>query len=206
VTLVVEDGTGKPDANSYASINTADTYHSDRGNVAWAAATGDKSAALIRATQYIEGKYRGRWPGVRLRFPSFIAASEVQALSWPRYGALDFEGFPILPNQIHAALVNATCEAALREVVSVGSLTPDLTSSNIKTERAGDTENEYFPGYGLPPHVTVIDGILAPILRPAPPRHGHRRHPRADPAYGQQHLRPHRAGLIALRHRRRSSP
>lgn len=41
--IVVEDGTGLPNATSYASVNTADAYHARMGNPGWA----DKAASTV---------------------------------------------------------------------------------------------------------------------------------------------------------------
>ena len=53
LTLVKEDGTGKSDANSYASVADADAYH--EGHLyasAWTGATtADKEKALVMATR-----------------------------------------------------------------------------------------------------------------------------------------------------------
>src|SRR6266478_5081537 len=76
--IVVEDGTGLPNANSFASEGMLNTYCSDH---AITIPNGDARAALIRATQYIEGNYRGRWPGARVKYRG------LQSLSWPRFGA-----------------------------------------------------------------------------------------------------------------------
>jgi hypothetical protein len=178
-TIVVEDGSCPVGANSYASIDTLVSYCNDRGITI---PDGDPQAALIRGTQYIEGHYRGRWPGNRTKYRG------LQSLSWPRFGAyvddgsridyrtrLQFPGaysdvgyapqvYYILPTEIPIEVIQATCEAAIRELISPGFLQPDLTASNLKAERAGDTEFEYFGGYGLPPLVTVIEGILSPLL------------------------------------------
>lgn len=43
-------------ATTYATISAADAYHSERGLEFWAAATeGEKNAALLKATDYLEG-------------------------------------------------------------------------------------------------------------------------------------------------------
>jgi hypothetical protein len=172
--IVVEDGTGKPDANSYASVATADAYHADRGNTAWLAEQAAKETALVRATQYIESRYRGRWPGTRLKLRD-------QRLEWPRYGAfvnygpdyvadsyvrdnsLAVDKWPIGTNEVPQELIDATCEAALRELAKPGQLQPDVTIG-LKRDWAGDTGQEFFLGAGQPPKLTVIDGILGPIL------------------------------------------
>jgi hypothetical protein len=55
--IVVEDGTGIADANSYASEDDADNYFEDRANDTWATSTADKEAALIRASASLDAIY-----------------------------------------------------------------------------------------------------------------------------------------------------
>jgi hypothetical protein len=201
LTFVVEDGTGLQNSNSYCDVDTADAYHDDRNNDDWASgAPGDKEGALVRATQYIEGVYRGRWPGTRVKYSQFFDNYKFQALAWPRWGAYDVEGFPLPFNALPRPLIYATCEAALRELVRPGVLSPDfnipaITSTGggsgsvasqnaggLKREWAGDTGFEYYQASTTTtsssttaatsaasaattlPRISVIDGIIAPIL------------------------------------------
>ena len=54
IVLVVEDGTGKSDANTYTSVIYADTFSEQRGRSAWLSLEDDeKAAALIKATEFI---------------------------------------------------------------------------------------------------------------------------------------------------------
>ena len=76
MTLVVEDGTGKVNAESYVSVTDADTYHSNLGNADWTGVTAVKEAALRKATQYMQQMYSDRWTGYR--------NTSTQALDWPR--------------------------------------------------------------------------------------------------------------------------
>ena len=103
VTLVVEDGTGKPDANSYASVAYADEYHEMRlHRTIWPETGTDpdqiKERALIWATRIIDEKTD--WPGTRF--------SRHQALQWPRYGVVDRDDFPydsdVIPNWLKDAV------------------------------------------------------------------------------------------------------
>ena len=65
--LIVEDGTGKADAESYLSVADADTYHTKHGDSAdWdGASTGDKEEALRMGTQYLDATYNTLWIGSR---------------------------------------------------------------------------------------------------------------------------------------------
>ncbi len=81
LTLIKEDGIGKADANSYASVDDGDTYH--EGHLyatAWTGATAEqKAAALVMATRLIDGEYQFQG----------VLTSDSHALSWPRYRCPD---------------------------------------------------------------------------------------------------------------------
>lgn len=100
--LIKEDGSIVANANSYANASDADTFQADRGRTDWTGASADvKDAALIRATDYIEGRFA----------LSFIgdAIDDVQTLSWPRTDArypATRNDFPI--DEVPVDVVNAT--------------------------------------------------------------------------------------------------
>jgi hypothetical protein len=77
--MIVEDGTGLADANSYLSVAEADAYWAARGNANWAAATTvAKEAALVNASMYVD-----------LRWGTSITGTPVsshQILVFPRNG------------------------------------------------------------------------------------------------------------------------
>jgi len=109
--FVVEDGTGLSTANSYLSVADADTYHANVTQSGdWTAATtAAKENGLIVATQYLENKYRGRWRGRKKLWS--------QALAWPRYGALDDDGYAMDSEAVPQELQAACAELALRVVL-----------------------------------------------------------------------------------------
>lgn len=77
MTIIVEDGMGLANAESYISVASADTYHSNRGNTTWAAlTTAVKEQLLRKATDYMVQTFRARWDGYR--------KLTTQALDWPR--------------------------------------------------------------------------------------------------------------------------
>ncbi|QYW02042.1 head-tail adaptor Ad1 [Stenotrophomonas phage Siara] len=58
MSLIVEDGTGLVEADSYVSVEYADDYFAARGIVNWGAlTTADKEFALINATDYIDQRF-----------------------------------------------------------------------------------------------------------------------------------------------------
>lgn len=169
--LIVEDGTGLPDAESYASVAAADAYLVARGNVAWGALSqGAREAALRKATDYLGDAYGQRWLGWRL--------TTTQALDWPRgmpttinyqFGYPPVYGPPIqqvdltgVPPQV----VRACIELAARASLGV-ELMPDATAA-VRRERVDVIEVEYAesgaPSTGAAGYYRSIDAMLAPLL------------------------------------------
>ena len=156
--ITVEDGTGVSGANSYISVDDATTYFLDRANSDWSTSTGDKAAALIRATTAIDSIYRSRFPGYRTNFRD-------QELEWPRTNAYDAEGILIDSTEIPQEILDATCEAALRELSTAYSLQPDLArGGRIRSIRAGSVAIDYDASANPYTTYSVIDGILAKLL------------------------------------------
>lgn len=129
MSLIVEDGSFRADAESYLSVADADTYNlKHSANVAWiAAVTADKERALRRATQYLDLQYLTDYVGER--------TTNTQALAWPRVDVVDPDGYQYNVNVLPVPLLNATAEAALRFLVD-GDLVVDVEadSSGIKSE------------------------------------------------------------------------
>ena len=119
--LTVEDGTGLSTADALVLLSYCDTYHSDRGNSTW---TGDdeavKEPAIRRASFFLSNSFD--WMGFPLN-------ARTQALAWPRSGVVDQYGYAIETSEIPKEVQQACAEAALRELVTPGSLTPDYTAT-----------------------------------------------------------------------------
>lgn len=150
--FVVEDGTAKADANSYVTIADADSYFADRDNTAWTGADAVKQAALVKATDYIEGRFGQRFIGSK--------KTTTQALAWPRTGAADFAD-----TAIPVGLRRACCEYAVRALSA--ELAPDLKvdASGLTVvatkKKVGPIETDYaVPQTGL--------GSTPMLFRPYP--------------------------------------
>jgi hypothetical protein len=142
--FIPEDGSIVAGANSYVSLSFADTFHTDRGNTAWTGNNEAKQAALIKATDYIEQVYNGRWKG--------ILVDDAQALSWPRYGAGPET------DEIPTALKQAVCILAL-ESIGGDELNPVLDRA-IKREKVGPLETEFMDGTTRGKTRPAISGLL----------------------------------------------
>jgi hypothetical protein len=133
MSLIAETGAGLSNANSYATAADADTRLADRGITNWAGdlSPSEKEQALIRATDFLEQTYRGRWQGNR----QYLA----QSLSWPRWGVW-VDGYPVTVNTVPNDVKNACIDLAFK--AAAGELAPDLTRGVVR-EKVGPIETEY---------------------------------------------------------------
>lgn len=153
--LTVEDGTGLTNAQSYISVADADTYHTDRGNTDWtSASSGEKETALVKATQWIDGKYRRRWRGIR--------STAGQALTWPRSSVYDIDGFNV--TGIPARLKYATAEAALL-IVQGENLSPALErGGRVVSETVGPISTTYESGAPATTVYSAITDLISDLI------------------------------------------
>lgn len=183
--LIVETGAGTdPTANSYVTRAECDAYHAEMGNSAWTPRPTSPAspqpeeplgdAAIIRATRAIDRIYGPRFKGIRTHFST-------QPLEWPRNGVVLYESLGAIEETVESAadsntieddviptmLKQAIYEAALRELASPGSMTPDLDrGGEIKRVQAGPVAVEYKDSAPATTLRTSISGIIAQLLRP----------------------------------------
>jgi len=170
MTLTVEDGTGLSAADSYKSVADFKTYCDDHG-LSYAGKTDTEIEVALRSgTTWLDGTFRTRLPGVKIN-------GWDQSLEWPREHAVsgttlyDYTGNIIPDDEVPPAWLAACCEASHRELVSAGSLSPDVTMTarrkRVKVE--GAVEVEYADAYGVDaavPILTKIDNILSGLIGP----------------------------------------
>lgn len=125
-TFVVEDGSGKSDANAYITEAWADQYWEDHDDskytTAWSAVA-DKEMNIRMATQYLDAIYKDRWKGIK--------KLSTQALDWPRSSVYDFNDYILANDEIPAQLMAACAELALRHENESDGLLPDLDEGGI---------------------------------------------------------------------------
>lgn len=140
MSLEVEDGTGKSNAESYLSVDDADTYWDAHGQLsAWMTSTvAQKEEALRVGTQYIDMNYGSRWKGYR--------TNSGQALDFPRSDIVDRDEYDVDSDDVPTKLEQATAEAAYRHRNETDGLMPDVSTSvsGITRERVrvGEIEDE----------------------------------------------------------------
>lgn len=140
-------------------------YGTDIGFADYAAAagydipSGNVAAARQRGSTYIDGTYGARFLGSP-------TGGLDQERAWPRTGVPG-----IAVDQIPQRVINASYEAALIELGEPGALSvTGSAAERIKRLKAGSAEIEYADGSAsfsadLSPIATVIEGLLAPLLR-----------------------------------------
>lgn len=166
--LVVEDGTGKADAESYISVVDASAYHTARGNAAWAALASDtiREQCLRKATDYMVQNYRASWKGARM--------TATQALDWPRgnvyttpfiNGASNEYPYLVADDIVPTEVKNACAELALK--ASSAELAPDLAKDIIQ-QKVGPISTTYSESSPQQKRYRAIDMILTPYLLAQP--------------------------------------
>lgn len=158
MSLIVEDGTRKADAQAYADVATVDAYCTARGYSDWTGTDATKEAAILRAMAYIDGL---PWRGLK--------ASEDQALEWPRGWVEDKNGYAVSAYVVPAQVVHALCEVALRELQSSGSSLPDLGRDDMlnSMEVAGAIKMSWATGAPTRTDITIVKTILRGLIRPS---------------------------------------
>lgn len=156
--LIIEDGTGKADAQAYADAATVTAYHTARANAAWTGTDAVKEAAILRAMTFLDSM---NWHG--------YAANAGQALEWPRACMEDRDGNSIASNVIPAKIVHALAELALREIQSAGSTLPDVSRGDVfsKISIAGAVSVEVPTSAPVQSDFPIVWKLLKGLIHPA---------------------------------------
>ncbi len=146
-TIVIEDGTGLANSNSYASEAELSTYMSDRGLTL----TGTAAVLLIQAMDYIEQQnFKGS------------KGTKAQALQWPRYG-VTIDGYDIDTDEIPGDLKDAQMEAAIS--TDGGNNPSGNVGRSTKKEKLGDLEVEYMDGALNKVYLTAVETKLNKLIK-----------------------------------------
>lgn len=140
--LVIENGEGLSNSESYIDVSFADVYFLKRGITEWAGLTNHEQL-IIRAMDYIENNYT--YQGTKLL--------STQALQFPRL----INGETVYP----IALKNAVCELALKS--NEEDLLADTDKTTIR-EKVGPLEIEYDPNQDNTKSYNYVNKLLAPYL------------------------------------------
>ena len=146
-TIVIEDGTGKTDSNSYASEPELTTYATDRGITI----SGTNAVLLIQAMDYIEQQsFKGN------------KGTDTQALQWPRWGVV-VDSYYVSNDSIPDLLKEAQMEVALG--IDAGNNPLASVSRETKREKVGEIEVEYMDRAYDSTHLKAVDNKLRKLLK-----------------------------------------
>ncbi len=148
--------------SSYATHAQLQTYASDRNVTLASSDTTVQDGALVRASMALDAYYSWRYVGTKTDY--------TQSLQWPRTGAAWPDGTAI--SGVPSQLVWATCELAILELVSPGSLSPVVTPNKIKTRARVEGAIDVSYGSGVimnpvlasSPVSAVVEGIMFDLV------------------------------------------
>lgn len=149
--IIVENGTMPEGANVFASVAFADSYLGARGGgTTWStAATEAKEAALVQATDYLNGM---PWKGRK--------AVAGRVLAWPRVDATDADGYVIADNIVPEQVQAACVELALLAVQGKPLLSAIERGGKVKRKKVGPIETEFEDGAPAGTQYPAIDALL----------------------------------------------
>jgi hypothetical protein len=167
--LVVEEGLGEPLANTYMLQVDFELYAETLNWDISAYSDEQIESALIQGTRAIDN-----W----VKYPGVKTWGSEQGLFWPRkagwieYGVFvndpymtnitDAEGLIIDVDEIPRPILQATAEAAYRELQNPGSMQPDM-ERQVKSLKAGSVSIEYEGGGTGATNYTIIDNLVAQV-------------------------------------------
>lgn len=164
--VVVEDGTGKSDAEVYLSLIEADAYWAKHGNpTTWTnLSDNQKEEGMRMGAQYLDLRYGDQWKGVRKETD--------QALAWPRTGVIDYDNKAIDDDAVPVKIKYANAEAAHRHHTETDGLIPDIEDPGaIKEEtlKAGPAmlSTEWLGGNPQVDQFRKIDLLVSDLIKPA---------------------------------------
>lgn len=158
--LIVEDGTGKTDSQTYVDAAAARQYAAARG-IELSSTDADVEVQLVSAMDYLEAQ-RARYQGTKTK-------PGVQALQWPRTGVILDCSYSLPDNVIPVELKNAQMQLVL-EVFAGNTLMPSSDGRVVKREKVDVIEREFMTGQdlgsgGLPsPSFPAVDALLEPLF------------------------------------------
>lgn len=152
--IIVEDGSGVANANSYVSVADAQAWLEVRGLSFTSEDDAVIGAFLIQAMDFLES-FRAQFKGAK--------TSSTQSLQWPRANVY-IDNVEVDDDVIPVELVNALVQLAY-EAQTVD-LQPTATGQEVLKEKVGPIETEYAEsGRSVSrPRLTKVMSFLEPLL------------------------------------------
>lgn len=173
MSLVVENGTGLPDAEAYASVAQFRTRCGKLGRDVTSVSDDDAEVALRLGAIYMLANYRMAWQGYRV--------NDIQSLDWPRYqvvridaiggygGYANFYPFDSVPVEIQEANIDLAWRQSqaielmpdidrLEKMVKVGPISVEYDLNSTPLVTFSEVENK------LSSFLTASGGGLSVML------------------------------------------
>jgi len=156
--LIVEDGTGLKNANTYCSLSYSISYFSMQQNTTWLELDAQQQELyLIQAANLLDDKYGQYYKGNLL--------TNTQSLLFPRTKFVDNNGREV--TGIPKSLKNAQCEMAFLAISGAAQNDPNAGVNNLKsyTDKVDVIEEskEYFSPMQSTTYNSVIRA-MAPLM------------------------------------------
>ena len=127
------------DLAHYGTLADADAWHVARGRAWLTSSTPDRTAALVRASDYVDS-LRAAYTGAKVD-------GRDQFREWPRVGATDTSGNAIPDDEVPIEIERATYELAEAERVSPGVLAPTVDAAkSVQSESFGGMYSVTYAG------------------------------------------------------------
>jgi hypothetical protein len=155
IQIIVEDGSGVANANSYQTVPQARQYALNRG-VELSNDDDVVAGQLISGTDYLE-TFACDFQGSR--------SSSTQALQWPRID-VKLYGDDLPSNVIPNLLQSALNQLVIAQESGID-LQPNYSANDfVIKEKVGPLETVYADplNVGLKPNLTAVDALLAPLF------------------------------------------
>lgn len=175
MTLIVEDGTGLANAQSYNAAADVGTYLTARGlDAPWVALSStEKDIACVLATDWLENLKRLVWRGARL--------TAGQALSFPRIDVVDDDGFtlsaaplPLRLRNAHAELCGILASRKASRGLTPQSLQPiRARGGKILSQSVAGMSQTFAADAPVEDELVSVIGMLAPLLTEDSSRFAH---------------------------------
>lgn len=147
-------------ADEYGTDAGFRTYHTARGSDVVAFTDPAIAAARLVASEWLDSRYKRSFPGLKV-------GQRSQIREWPRTGAIDSNGYVIVSDSIPTEVENATYEAALRQLISPGSLSVDWTPNKYRRASVDGAVSvdyrEFSSAAEVQTQFAIIDEILSVI-------------------------------------------
>lgn len=162
VDLIVEDGTGVADANSYVTTEELITYAELRGVTLDPSSPIDASKVAIMAINAMDylNLYRRRWKGRK--------TDGNQRLDWPRQCVYTDDIIALPSNEIPQDIKDAQCQLCIQISRGITLLPSKSTDDFIIREKLGPMETQYSEAVRLAagslPTMPAVDNLLEAYL------------------------------------------